>query len=65
MDFLGKWSKIKFMPYPLLLNLVNTIKAEPFNLEPQGTIRVIACGRHLLLFKVKGQGPMQHAKYFC
>ena len=59
-DFQGQGSKVKVTRYILMLNLVNTIQTEPFQLGPSNLVHILFMirGRHLLIFKVgvKGQG---------
>ena len=46
--------------YTLLLNLVNVIQTEPFQLGKSNLVYILLMtrGRHLMMFKVKGQGHM-------
>ena len=57
--FQGQGSKVKVKCYTLLLNLVNIIQTEPFQLGPSNLEHILLMTRrHLLVFKVKGQGHM-------
>ena len=40
-DFQGHGSTVKVTRYTLLLNLVNTIKTEPFQLGPSNLVHII------------------------
>ena len=55
-DFQGQGSKVKVTCQTLLLNLVNTIQTEPFQLGPSNLVHILLMtnGRHLLIFKVMG-----------
>ena len=67
-DFQGQGSKVKVTRYILLLlNLVNTIQTEPFKLGPSNLVHILLMtrGRHLLIFKVRGQRSRSHATYCC
>ena len=56
-DFQGQGSKVEVTRYTLLLNLVNTIQTEPFQLWPSNLVRTLLMTRgwHLYIFKVMGQ----------
>ena len=56
-DFQGQESKVKVTCYALMLNLVNTIQTELFKLGPSNLVHILRMtrGRHLLIFKVRGQ----------
>ena len=64
-DFQGHGSKVKVTGYTLLLNLVNTIQTEPFQLGPSNLVNrlLMTRGRHLLTFKVMGQRSRSHATH--
>ena len=66
-DFQGHGSKVKVTRYTLLLNLVNTIQTEPFQLGPSNLVHrlLMARGRHLLTFKVMGQRSRSNATHCC
>ena len=66
-DFQGHGSKVKVTGYTLLLNLVNTIQTEPFQLGPSNLVHrlLMTRGRHLLIFKVMGQRSRSHATHCC
>ena len=55
-DFQGQGSKVKVTRYILMLNLVNTIQTEPFQLGQSNLVHILLMirGRHLLIFKVRG-----------
>ena len=55
-DFQGHGSKVKVTRYTLLLNLVNTIQTEPFQLGPSNLVHILLMtrGRTLLIFKGHG-----------
>ena len=61
-DFQGHVSKVKVIRWTLLLNLVNTIQTEPFQLWLSNLVCILLMtrGRHLLISKVKGQGHTLH-----
>ena len=63
-DFQGQ-SKVKVTRYTLLLNLVNTIQTEPLQLGPSNLAHILLMtrGRHLFIFKVRGQRSRSHAKH--
>ena len=50
-DFKGQGSKVKVTHYTLLLNLVNTIQTEPFQLGLSNLVHILLMtrGQHLLL----------------
>ena len=54
-DFQGHGSKVKVTRYTLLLNLVNTIQTEPFQLGPSNLVHkvLMTSGRHLLIWRSK------------
>ena len=56
-DFQGQGSKVEVTRYTLLLNLVNMIQTEPFQLWPSNLVRTLLMTRgwHLYIFKVMGQ----------
>ena len=56
-DFQGQGSKVEVTRYTLLLNLVNMIHTEPFQLWPSNLVRTLLMTRgwHLYIFKVMGQ----------
>ena len=56
-DFQGQRSKVEVTRYTLLLNLVNMIQTEPFQLWPSNLVRTLLMTRgwHLYIFKVNGQ----------
>ena len=66
-DFQGQGSKVKVTSYTLLLNLVNTIQTEPFKLGSSKFVHILLMtrGRHLLIFKVRGQRSRSHAPHCC
>ena len=66
-DFQGHGSKVKVTRYTLLLNLVNTIQTEPFQLGPSNLVHrlLMTRGRHLLTFKVMGQRSRSQATHCC
>ena len=66
-DFQGHGSKVKVTGYTLLLNLVNTIQTEPFQLGPSNLVHrlLMTRGRHLLTFKVMGQRSRSHTTHCC
>ena len=66
-DFQGLGSKVKVTRFTLLLNLVNTIQTEPFQLGLSKLVHILLMtrGRHLLIFKVMGQRSRSHAKPCC
>ena len=61
-DFQGQGSKVKVTHNTLLLNIVNTIQTEPFKLGPSNLVHILlrTRGRHLLIFKVRGQRSRSH-----
>ena len=61
-DFQVHGSKVKATRYTLLLNLVNTILTELFQLGPSNLVHKVLMTRerHLLILKVKGQGHTLH-----
>ena len=66
-DFQGQGSKVKVTRYTLLLNLVNIIQTELFQLGPSNLIHILLMtrGRTLLIFKVMGQRSRSHASQCC
>ena len=66
-DFQGHGSKVKVTRYTLLLNLVNTIQTEPFQLGPSNLVHILLMtrGLTLLIFKVMGQRSRSHAAHCC
>ena len=66
-DFQGHGSKVKVTGYTLLLNIVNTIQTEPFQLGPSNLVHrlLMTRGRHVLTFKVMGQRSRSHATHCC
>ena len=56
-DFQGQGSQVEVTRYTLLLNLVNMIQTEPFQLWPSNLVRTLLMTRrwHLYIFKVMGQ----------
>ena len=66
-DFQGHGSKVKVKCFTLLLNLVNTIRTEAFQLGLSNLVHILLMtrGRHLLIFKVMGQRSRSHAKPCC
>ena len=56
-DFQGQGSKVKVTRYTLLLNLVNMIQTEPFQLWPSNLVCTLLMTRgwHLYIFKFRGQ----------
>ena len=66
-DFQGHGSKVKVTRWTLLLNLVNRIQTEPFQLRPSNLVHrlLMTRGRHLLTFKVMGQRSRSHATHCC
>ena len=56
-NFQGQGSKVEVTRYTLLLNLVNMIQTEPFQLWPSNLVRTLLMTRrwHLYIFKVMGQ----------
>ena len=61
-DFQGQGSKVKVTCLTLLLNPVNKIQTEPFKLGPSNFVHILLMtrGRHLLIFKVRGQRSRSH-----
>ena len=57
-DYQGQGSKVKVTRWTLLLNLVNTIQTEPFELGLSNLVHILLMtrGRTLLIFKVRGKG---------
>ena len=66
-DFQGHGSKVKVTRYTLLLNLVNTIQTEPFQLGPSNLVHILLMkrGLTLLIFKVMGQRSRSRAAHCC
>ena len=66
-DFQGHGSKVKVTRYTLLLNLVNTIQTEPFQLGPSNLVHILLMTRKrtLLIFQVMGQRSRSQATYCC
>ena len=64
-DFQGQGSKVKVTFYTLLLNLVNKIQTEPFQLGPSNLVYILLMtrGRHLLISKVRGQRSRSHVTH--
>ena len=64
-DFQGHESKVKVTSYTLMLNLVNTIQTEPFQLGLSNLVHrlLMTRGRHLLILKVMGQRSRSNATY--
>ena len=56
-DFQGQGLKVKVTSCILMLNLVNTIQTEPFQLGQSDLVHILLMirGWHLLIFKVRGQ----------
>ena len=63
-DFQGQGSKVKVTRYALF-NFVNMIQTEPFQLGPSNLVHILLMirGRHLLIFKVRGQRSRSHVTY--
>ena len=66
-DFQGQGSKVKVTSYTYLLNLVNTIQTEPFELGLSNLVHILLMtrGRTLLIFKVRGQRSRSHVTHSC
>ena len=66
-DFQGQGSKVKVTRWTLLLNLVNTIQTEPFELGLSNLVHILLMtrGRSLLIFKVRGQRSRSHVTHSC
>ena len=68
-DFQGHGSKVKVTGYTLLLNLVNTIQTEPFQLGLSNLVHIhvllMTRERTLLIFKVMGQRSRSQATHCC
>ena len=66
-DFQGQGSKVKVTSYTLLLNLVNRIQTEPFKLGLLNLVHILLMtrGRHLVIFKVRGQKSRSYAPHCC
>ena len=64
-DFQGHGSKVKVTRYTLLLNLVNMIQTEPFQLGPSNLVHILLMtrGLTLLIFKVMGQRSRSRASH--
>ena len=65
--FQVRGSKVKVTCYTQLLNFVNTIQIEPFQLGPPNFVHIhlMTRGGHLLIFKVRGQRSRQHTRHSC
>ena len=63
--FQGQRLKVKVTRYTLLLNLVNTIQTEPFQLRPSNMVHILLMtGRqYLFVFKVRGQRSRSHVRH--
>ena len=66
-DFQGQGSKVKVTRHTLLLNLVNMIQTELFQLGLSNLVHIllITRGRTLLIFKVMGQRSRSLAIHCC
>ena len=66
-DFQGHGSKFKITCYTLMLNHVNTIQTEPFQLGPSNFVHILLMtrGGTLLIFKVMGQRSRSHTTHCC
>ena len=66
-DFQGQGSKVKVTRWTLLLNLVNTIQTEPFEVGLSNLVHILLMtrGRTLLIFKVRGQRSRSHVTHSC
>ena len=66
-DFQGQGSKVKVTCWTLLLNLVNRIQTEPFQLGPLNLVHILLMtrGQHLLIFKVMGKRSRSEPTHSC
>ena len=66
-DFQGQGSKVKVTSLTLMLNLVNRIQTEQFQLGPLNLVHILLTtrGQHLLIFKVMGQRSRSQATHSC
>ena len=64
-DFRGQGSKVKVTCWTLLLNLVNSIQTELFQLGRLKLVHILlkTRGQHLLIFKVMGQRSRSQATH--
>ena len=66
-DYQGQGSKVKVTCWTLLLNIVNRIQTEPFQLGPLNLVHILLMtrGQYLLIFKVMGQRSRSQATHSC
>ena len=66
-DFQDQGSDVKITRWTFLLNLVDTIKTEQFQLGPSNLVHILLLtrGRKLLIIKVRGQRSRLHAGHCC
>ena len=66
-DFQGQGSGLKVTGYTLLLNLVNRIQMEPFQLGLSNLVHILLMtkGQQILIFKVMGQRSRSHSTHCC